>query len=153
MAQNKFQPCRLCSIPTPVVVNINFKAVPVCEGCCTSIFLQQAQWYAQQDYSHLYKPELTPAEKAVMDRIGPTGNSKVSVEIYRIDKPTGLPKPRHNEVVFSFVYMEKGKMPEVLDDSSRLNQKVVKSLIDKGLIRQYNTSTNQHGTYTYYKKI
>jgi hypothetical protein len=35
----------ICGDKTEVIFNINFKATNICEGCATSIFLQQAQWY------------------------------------------------------------------------------------------------------------
>lgn len=48
MAKNKLQPCKVCNTKTRVVFNIDFKAVPICEGCACSIFLQQANWFVQQ---------------------------------------------------------------------------------------------------------
>ena len=33
--------CKLCARPTKVVFNINFKAVPVCEGCACTVTMQQ----------------------------------------------------------------------------------------------------------------
>jgi hypothetical protein len=41
--------CRLCSEETKTVYNIKFKAVPICDDCGRSIFLQQANWYAKQE--------------------------------------------------------------------------------------------------------
>ena len=32
--------CALCKRETPQVVNIDFEAVPLCEGCCRTITLQ-----------------------------------------------------------------------------------------------------------------
>lgn len=55
MTKNKSKQCKLCKNLTPIVFNLNFKAVPICENCATKIFIQQAQWYTQQDYTHLYK--------------------------------------------------------------------------------------------------
>lgn len=40
--------CKLCSEPTDVVFNIDFKATPICEGCASTIFMQQANWYANR---------------------------------------------------------------------------------------------------------
>lgn len=40
--------CKVCRTPTEVVFNIDFKAVPICEGCATRIFMQQAKWYTEQ---------------------------------------------------------------------------------------------------------
>lgn len=39
----KTQKCKVCAKQTPVVFNINFKAVPVCESCANQITLQQVQ--------------------------------------------------------------------------------------------------------------
>ncbi len=41
----KKEPCKLCEEKTGTRFNINFKAVPICEECARSIFIQQAQWY------------------------------------------------------------------------------------------------------------
>lgn len=41
--------CKICGEKTEVIFNIDFKAVHICEGCATAIFLQQAKWYAQQE--------------------------------------------------------------------------------------------------------
>ena len=40
--------CKICGDKTKVAFNIDFKKVPICEGCAESIFLQQAQWYVKQ---------------------------------------------------------------------------------------------------------
>lgn len=40
--------CKICGDKTEVVFNIEFKAVPVCEGCAEAIFLQQSEWYVQE---------------------------------------------------------------------------------------------------------
>ena len=45
--------CKLCPNKTENIFNIDFKATPICEGCAKSIFLQQAHWYAQQDYQKI----------------------------------------------------------------------------------------------------
>ncbi len=37
--------CKLCSAKTNNVFNIKFKAIPICESCAATIFLQQAMWY------------------------------------------------------------------------------------------------------------
>jgi hypothetical protein len=47
--------CKVCGAKTKVVFNINFKATPICEGCATSIFLQQAKWYADCYHSETCK--------------------------------------------------------------------------------------------------
>ena len=39
--------CKVCGDKTEVVFNIDFKATPICEGCASAIFLQQAKWYAE----------------------------------------------------------------------------------------------------------
>lgn len=41
----KKEPCKVCSEKTATRFNINFKAVPICEQCARSIFIQQAVWY------------------------------------------------------------------------------------------------------------
>lgn len=43
--------CKICGDKTTVIFGIDFKAVPICEGCATSIFLQQAKWYAESKTS------------------------------------------------------------------------------------------------------
>jgi len=40
--------CKICKKETEIVFNIGFKAVPICENCAKTIFIQQANWYAQQ---------------------------------------------------------------------------------------------------------
>jgi hypothetical protein len=45
--------CKVCGAKTKVVFNINFKATPICEDCATSIFLQQAKWYAEMQVQKL----------------------------------------------------------------------------------------------------
>lgn len=50
MAENK---CRVCGDKTETIFNIDFKATPICEGCAGIIFLQQAQWYSQQEYQKI----------------------------------------------------------------------------------------------------
>ena len=37
--------CKICGTETKTVFNIDFKAVPICENCSNSIFLQQATWF------------------------------------------------------------------------------------------------------------
>lgn len=39
--------CKICNTPTDTVFNISFKAVPVCESCAASIFVQQSRWYVE----------------------------------------------------------------------------------------------------------
>lgn len=39
--------CKLCGDKTNSIVNIEFKAVPLCERCSVAVFIQQATWYAQ----------------------------------------------------------------------------------------------------------
>lgn len=43
--------CKVCNDKTSSVFNIDFKAVPICESCATRIFLQQAVWYSQQNFT------------------------------------------------------------------------------------------------------
>jgi ribosome-binding protein aMBF1 (putative translation factor) len=47
--------CKLCGDLTDTVFNIDFKAVPVCEGCAASVFLQQANWYIKESISKIHK--------------------------------------------------------------------------------------------------
>lgn len=46
---HKPKPCKLCGVKTLWIVNINFKAVPVCHNCSRAVFIQVAQWYAEND--------------------------------------------------------------------------------------------------------
>lgn len=41
--------CKVCGDKTNVVVNIKLKAIPVCNSCCSSIFIQQARWYIDNE--------------------------------------------------------------------------------------------------------
>ena len=42
---SKFQKCVVCqSIETRTVFNINFSAIPICQACSRTIFLQEATW-------------------------------------------------------------------------------------------------------------
>ncbi len=43
----KKTPCKICKGTTESMFNINFKLVHICERCATTIFVQQAQWYAK----------------------------------------------------------------------------------------------------------
>jgi len=148
--RQKMLPCRMCGTPTPAVVNINFKAVPVCEGCCGAIFIQQAQWYVKQDYSHLYKPQLTTEEQAVLDMIGTKGDGEW--EICRIQTPVdGSANGFKGRLSFVKINGKKATH-EATGDVPKLTLNIILSLKKAGLIREYNTSTNQHGIYTYYKK-
>lgn len=40
--------CKICHTATSNVFNIDFKAVPICEDCATTIFIQQAIFYTKQ---------------------------------------------------------------------------------------------------------
>lgn len=42
-------PCKICGEQTNTIYNINFSAVHICNDCGRSIFLQQAQWYAEEE--------------------------------------------------------------------------------------------------------
>jgi len=144
MSQNKFQPCRLCGTSTPAVVNINFKAVPICESCCGAIFIQQAQWYVQQDFSHLYKPQLTAEEQVVMNQL----NRGEHWEIYKGVVTSKIDKSRS---LHSIGFTKDGVKQS--SDAPVISDKILKSLIKKGLIRQYSESKSGSYSYTYYKKI
>jgi len=39
--------CKICKSKTKSSFNIDFKLVYICEGCATTIFVQQAHWYAK----------------------------------------------------------------------------------------------------------
>jgi len=41
--------CKLCGEKTRCIVNISFRATPVCNACCNSVMLQQAQFLVQND--------------------------------------------------------------------------------------------------------
>lgn len=41
--------CKICKTETTTVFNINFEAVPICEECARTIFIQQAIWYSKQE--------------------------------------------------------------------------------------------------------
>jgi hypothetical protein len=47
--------CKVCGDKTNSGFNIDFKLVPICEGCAAAIFLQQAQWYAMKESKNLKK--------------------------------------------------------------------------------------------------
>jgi hypothetical protein len=40
--------CKLCDEKTSNKFNINFKAVPICEGCAVAITSQQVTWWSRQ---------------------------------------------------------------------------------------------------------
>ena len=42
--------CKICDTETDTGFNINLKLTPICEKCARAIFIQQAQFYNQQDY-------------------------------------------------------------------------------------------------------
>ena len=50
--------CKICGDKTTTVFGIRFKAVPVCESCATSIFLQQAKWYTEPKTSDTKKQKI-----------------------------------------------------------------------------------------------
>ena len=54
--------CKMCDKLTEAIVNINFKAVSLCDPCASSIAVQQVQWWAT---------ECTPKAKELV----PTPNS------------------------------------------------------------------------------
>ena len=41
---NRLLKCKVCGEKTPMVVNINFTATPVCQNCCDTITLQNVKW-------------------------------------------------------------------------------------------------------------
>jgi hypothetical protein len=50
--------CKVCKCKTKVVFNINFKAIYICEDCASSIFIQQAKWYIEQQLKQTKKYEI-----------------------------------------------------------------------------------------------
>lgn len=57
MAKKK---CKICNKKTSCVVNINFEAVSICDECCTTIAVQQVQFWAENSkeiLEHLQKKE------------------------------------------------------------------------------------------------
>ena len=40
--------CKMCDKLTEAIVNINFKAVSLCDPCASSIAVQQVQWWATE---------------------------------------------------------------------------------------------------------
>lgn len=57
--------CKVCGDPTKSIFNINLKATPICEECARLIFVQQAVWYSQQDYSKLLGGVIKPKNKTI----------------------------------------------------------------------------------------
>lgn len=57
--------CRVCDAPTETIFNISFSAASICESCANSIFLQQAQWYVQNN-KPMNKPIMERALEATM---------------------------------------------------------------------------------------
>lgn len=53
MKENKAKKCKVCGDKTTSIFNIDFKAVPICEGCANNIFLQQATWYVVENNKKL----------------------------------------------------------------------------------------------------
>jgi hypothetical protein len=51
--------CKVCWALTDTVFNINLKATPICEECARNIFLQQATWYAKQEFKNLALPRVS----------------------------------------------------------------------------------------------
>lgn len=64
--------CKVCGALTDTVFNINFKATPICEECARSIFLQQATWYAKQEFKNLALPRVSVANRKVCPKCGET---------------------------------------------------------------------------------
>ena len=46
--ERNMKKCKVCGEKTDVNFNIDLKKTPICEECATAIFLQQANWYAEQ---------------------------------------------------------------------------------------------------------
>lgn len=47
--------CKVCNCVTTNGFNIDFKLVPICEGCATAITFQQMSWYTEQNNNHKIK--------------------------------------------------------------------------------------------------
>lgn len=41
--------CKICDTETNTRYNIDFEAIPICNKCGKAIFIQQAQWYVEQE--------------------------------------------------------------------------------------------------------
>jgi len=47
MAENEKIPCTICKDKTPVVFNIDFTAVLICESCAVAITVQQVKYWSE----------------------------------------------------------------------------------------------------------
>lgn len=43
------EPCKICGDETCSAFNIDFKRVPICEYCANRIFIQQAEWFVNEN--------------------------------------------------------------------------------------------------------
>jgi hypothetical protein len=50
MSDPKPKKCKVCDEKTISAMNINFKAVPICNSCANSIMIQQATLLASKDH-------------------------------------------------------------------------------------------------------
>ena len=51
--------CKVCGRLTETIFNIELKPVHICEECARRIFLQQATWYANQEFKNLTLPRVS----------------------------------------------------------------------------------------------
>jgi len=52
---SKKKPCKICKTLTNMVVNIQFKAVHICDHCTLSIFHQQAMFMTDSELKRIGK--------------------------------------------------------------------------------------------------
>lgn len=76
--------CKICKTQTNNVFGIDFKAVPICEGCANVIFLQQAQWYVKQEVEKLNKPDVIGRSELLLKTQGDWLMANTSVEVEKI---------------------------------------------------------------------
>jgi len=46
--------CRMCGKKTKSILNINMKAVAICDDCCKTIMLQTAHWLVDNFPEHRF---------------------------------------------------------------------------------------------------
>lgn len=65
--------CKICGAKTETIFNINLEAVPICEDCAKSIFIQQAVWYNKQKSTSIDKSIFPTAEEIEKYALGAFG--------------------------------------------------------------------------------
>ena len=67
---NELKLCVVCRvIETPIVYNINFKAVSVCSSCAKRIFIQEADWLVNREAPHDFKERKISSDNNDMSEI------------------------------------------------------------------------------------